>query len=310
LTISLLNEKATPQQLGMARIVVFSLWIPNLLYIRLPDYASLPLELLHRHGALRLIPDFVWSFLFAREFLILFQLGVLACVVWLILGLPRYRLVAIATCILLILFDGMFKSIDTMHHGQFGILYAAWILAAFPAADAVALAPRRGPRAADAQYAAPMFLIPAVLLVAYGFMGALRIDRNGLDLFGSEALQYWFAKNSLFPPSRLGFDLGVVVASTPWMLVPMQIGFGVVTLFELLSPVCLVSRTFRWIWLWVMVPFHLLSALLLNILFWENVGLILFFMTDIHRVFAPRVEKDEPSESPQYPKTQPTDISN
>jgi hypothetical protein len=40
-------------------------------------------------------------------------------------------------------------------------------------------------------------------------------------------------------------DRSVVVASAPWVLVHMQIGFGVVTLLELLSLVCLFARTLR-----------------------------------------------------------------
>jgi hypothetical protein len=37
-----------------------------------------------------------------------------------------------------------------------------------------------------------------------------------------------------------------------------------------------------------MVPFHFLSLFTMNIFFWENVLLILFFATDSNRIFGKR----------------------
>jgi hypothetical protein len=279
----MLNENASARTLGMARILVFGLWVKNLYTIRLPDYAALPPEFLIRHGVLRLIPDGAWESVCSYEFLVIFQLALLACLVWLVLGLPRYRPVAIVTCVMLTFFDGMSKSLGDITHADFGILYAAWVLAAFPAADAVSLARRRAKLAPPVMYVAPMVGIPAALLLVYSFVGAFRVHYNGLDLFQSASLPYWLVRNSTVPSVR-GFDFGILVAQTPWLLVPMQLGMGIVTLFELLSPICLLSRTFRLMWLGVIVPFHIMSLFLLNVFFWQNLLLILLFMTDIDRV--------------------------
>jgi len=279
--------------LGLARILVFGLWIWNMYAVRLPDYAVLPLDLVTRFGVLRLLPDAAWEFVFTPGFLTAFQLVLLGCLVWLVLGLPKYQLVAISTCVMLVLFDGIAKSVgDFLDHGKVAMLYAAWILAAFPAADALSLSRQRREFAAPVMYVAPMVAIPAVLLLAYALLGAFRISKNGLDLFQSEALTYWLVRNALWTNTR-GYEIGVFVAQTPLLLVPMQLGFGIVTIFELLSPVCLLSRPFRWAWIALMVPFHFLSLFLLNIFFWQNILLILFFMTDIDRVVGRFATKGE-----------------
>jgi hypothetical protein len=56
-----------------------------------------------------------------------------------------------------------------------------------------------------------------------------------------------------------------------WMLV---IGFPVVTLVELLSPLCLFSKWFRWIWVGVMIGFHIGVGVLMGGWFPYNLGLI------------------------------------
>lgn len=60
-----------------------------------------------------------------------------------------------------------------------------------------------------------------------------------------------------------------------WML---RIGFPLVTLLELLTPLCVFSRRFRWCWLAVMVPFHLGTGLLMGIWFGYSMALIPFFI--------------------------------
>jgi hypothetical protein len=42
---------------------------------------------------------------------------------------------------------------------------------------------------------------------------------------------------------------------------------------EVFAPCCLVSRRFRIFFLVMMIPFHLLVLVTMNILFWENLAL-------------------------------------
>jgi hypothetical protein len=55
----------------------------------------------------------------------------------------------------------------------------------------------------------------------------------------------------------------------------------VVTLFEILSPLALVWRRFRWVWLAVIAPFHLTTLFTMNIFFWENLILLAVVFTGL-----------------------------
>jgi hypothetical protein len=130
---------------------------------------------------------------------------------------------------------------------------------------------------------APMVAVPAVLddhLFVHRRGSDLRKRNRSLSVGGTHVLP----REKLASAGLGYFEIGLLGARTPLLLTTVQLGFGVVTFFELLSPVCLLPRTFRWAWMGVMLPFHFLSLLLLNIFFWQNILLILFFMTDIDRL--------------------------
>jgi hypothetical protein len=284
---AVLNERVSPQLLGVVRIVVFGFWLANVSLVHLEDLAGLPRELLSRYGVLWLIPPPVWEWMWSAPFLFGLKAALVAGLGWLVLGLPRYQTVAIATCVLITLFDGMEKSLGHINHSKFVMLYASWVLAAFPSADAVSLAPRRGTPAPPVMYAAPVIAISLLIIVPYSMIGAFRIGRSGPDIFFGDAIKHWFLKRS-YEPTATGFRFGIVVAESAALLAVTKVGFTVVGLLELLSPLCLVSRWFRWLWIPVMVGFHFLSLVTMNIFFWQNVLLILLVMTDCDRLFAPR----------------------
>lgn len=281
----MIHREVAPRTLGVARVLVFGMWMVTVWSVHLEDYVALPRELLRRYGVLSLIPPGLWDALWSPPFLIGFRVGLLLLLLWLVLGLGRYGLAAIVACIGLTLFDGMAKSLGHINHSKFGILFAAWILAVFPANDAFALRPRRGAPAPPVQYAAPMLAVAVVIFLTYGMIGSYRMGGSP-GVFVSDALGKWFLHKG-FEANATGLQLGPwIVAHGPIYLMA-KLGFAVVGAFEVLSPLCLVSDRFRWLWIAVMIPFHLASLFTLNIFFWENVVLILFFATDSNRLFAP-----------------------
>ena len=60
-----------------------------------------------------------------------------------------------------------------------------------------------------------------------------------------------------------------------------KLGFAVTTFFELLSPLCLLSRHFRYVWVAVIVSFHVGTRLLMNIFFWHNLLLMAVLLIDL-----------------------------
>lgn len=283
----MLNERASPELLGTVRIAVFGLWLANVWLVHLEDVAAMPHDLLLRHGLLRLIPAPVWAWLWAPVSLVALKAVLLVALSWLILGLPRFRAVAIGTCVLLTLFDGMEKSLGHVNHSKFVMLYAAWVLAAFPSADAVSLAPRRAAPAPPVMYAAPLVVISLLIVVPYSMIGAFRLGESGPGLYFGDAIKQWFLKRC-YESNATGFRFGITVAESPPLLALMKVGFAATGILEVLSPVCLVSRWFRWLWIPVMVGFHFLSLVTMNICFWQNAVLIVLVMTEWERLLARR----------------------
>jgi hypothetical protein len=284
-----LHERVSPQTLGAARILVFSSWIVNVSSIQLVDYASLPGELLNQYGVLQLIPPALWDAMWSPTFLVGFQALLIGGLIWLVLGLGAYRSVAIATCIALTLFDGMAKSLGHINHAKFGILFASYILAAFPASDGLALRPRRGPAMAPVYYTAPMLAIATLIFVTYSLVGTYRVGKVGFAPFYTDALAGWYLLRSL-DANPTGFEGGRWIVEHPPVYLVSKLGFAVVGTLEFLAPVCLVSKYFRWARIAVMMPVHVISLFAMNIFFWENMCLILMFATNSDRVFAPRAK--------------------
>ena len=278
----MVSEHATARTLGAARILIFGLWLVNVHVIHLEDLGELPVELLSQHGVLRLMPRAVFEAMVTVPFGLGLRAVLTVLLGWILLGLPRYQLVAIATAVLLTLFDGLAKSLGHINHAKFAMLYAAWILAAFPAADALRWPRRPTPPRSEVAYSAPMIAIALVICTAYMFVGAFRFDEVGFEIFTSDTLDFWFIRRNL-EHNPTGYTLGLWMVEDPRLMFLAKAGFAGGTLLEILSPLCLFNRTFRLLWAPSMVVFHFANLFTMNIDFWHNSLLVLFFLTDMDR---------------------------
>ena len=279
----MIHERVSPRTLGFARILVFGIWIASVWLTPIADVAALPA--LERHGVLRLVPDAIWQLLMQASVLATLRWALIALLAWLVLGLGPFRPLALTACVAITFFVGASKSHSTfLNHGEAMPMYAAWLLALFPCTDGAALRRRSGPPAPDVQYAAPLLAIAAMMTLLYAFVAVSRLDRSGLALFTSDSMGVYILLRSL-EHNRYGFTVGLEVVRGPWLEL-VKAGFALVTALELSSPLLLFLRPYRWLWLAVIVPFHLLSLVLMNIFFWQNLLMIGFFLTDIEGLCA------------------------
>jgi hypothetical protein len=209
----------------------------------------------------------------------------LAGLALLLLGVGPFKGIAAFTCILLTFYQGLIRGFGYINHGELPMLYAAYVLAAFPSADALSL--RRSPvhRAQSVMYSAPMLAVGLLLALTYTFVGARRLTHGGLEIFASETLIHMIALRS-FEPGPSGAGYGYLVLEHPWLALMLRIGFPIVTAFEVLSPLCLFYRGFRYAWIGVMFAFHGATGLFMQIWFTANFVLILVFLTDSDRWLA------------------------
>jgi hypothetical protein len=265
----LIHEGAPPAALQLVRRGVFGLWLVKLAVSPLQRLAALPADFFQPIGLLRLIPDAAWRALLTTPGLV--ALRALAVVLLAVTMLGRGGILApLASVVLLVLEQGLLRSVGYINHTEMVLLYAAIVLALAPLADR-----RSGPRAD-----VPLVLVTAILCLSYTFAGVSRLVLGLPQVFHPDTILMW-TLIAAHQTTYYGWELGRhVLALPPLLRAAMAAGLVVVTVLELLAPCCLFSRRFRRAFLAVMVPFHVVVLVTMNIFFWENLALFALVLRD------------------------------
>jgi hypothetical protein len=269
---------ATPEALRLVRRLVFATWFLRVVFKPLEQLALIPASLREAVGPLALLPAPVEQLLHAAPFLYALKALTLLAIVLVIAGVAL-RPMMVAASIGMTLFACLWRSFaGHMDHESVLILFAGYLLTLFELADA--WAERRGePQAAGAPTRAgiPLTAILASLCLAYTMVGIFRTVRGTPEVFTTNSLTFWALRNA-FETAEPAWGWGKYVVQYPWLGHMLDGGFPVITLFELTALTALFSRWYRYTFLLVMVPFHLLSLFVLDVFFWENMVLyVLFF---------------------------------
>jgi hypothetical protein len=278
-----LHDDAGPEALALARIAVFGMWLWHLLKDPLDQLAIVPFERFEPVGVLALLPREAWALAFSAETLLAFKVAMLVALVLLILGVRGFTALAALTCLALTVYQGLIRGFGKINHGELAMLYTAYVLVAFPCTHALALDRRPRPSPPRSLYRAGMMAAGFVLCLTYTFVGARRLCAGGAEIFLNGSIVHYVVLKAMQPGAD-GFGMGIILLEQPWLATLVTVGFPVVTVFELLSPVALVSRGFRWLWIPVMCGFHLATGLLMQIWFTANVVLVFLFVSNIHRL--------------------------
>ncbi len=276
-----LYARADASTLGVARSVVFVLLFVNLMLFPAGMIAGLPDSIAEPVGPLRLLSPEAWSLLVSEVTLqVLKWIGVLA-VVASVLGVRPFPLVGIPAVAVAFLLDAITKSFGGfVNHGQFAMLYMALLLVLYPCADGFSVMGNR-PRREDARlYGAPLLLGALILALAYTFVGVTRLLHGGWEVMTGESLRVWLVMRSL-DDSLATFQHGVWLSNSPLGYRLALVMFAVVTICEVATIPAVFHARWRLVWMVVMVPFHFTTLFTMNIIFWENVILMLALFTPV-----------------------------
>lgn len=302
----MVHEKAGPEALGVLRIAVFGIWVFQVVRTPLGRAANLPVELFDAPGLLSLLPQGFWDRLFQPTPLLALEVGLTLIFLLAALGARPFPLIGVASIAGMLLFDGIAKGWGAyVNHAQMGVLYAGILIAVSPAADALTPFRRkerdspeesgsrqkpgsreepdsRGPeeRKAQGAYRFPLVATAVVLAVTYALIGGHRLAVGGMEIFTGDAFPTYLAIRT-FEYSSYQFQLSTLLLGSGGAMLALRAAFAVTTVFEILSPLALVSRRFRTLWLIIIVPFHLATLVTMNIFFWENLILLLLVFTDL-----------------------------
>jgi len=284
--VRLLHAHAGPRSLAVARWLVFGLWLVKLAADPLHRLAALPVAFVTPVGVLRLFgAPALHALLAAPSLWLLRGLGVLACA--LALGGRFQAAAAGVASVLLLVHQSLVRSFGYVNHAEIPLLYAAFILALVPVAERLA---RGDARAAGRAPSAALVGIVAVLCGSYALTGLHRVVCDGPAIFDPQVISRWVLGNA-YGSFAGEWTLGRAVADSAAAQGALMAGLVLVTAFEILAPLCLVSRRFRLLFVVVMVPFHVLCWLTMNILFWENMALFLLLLDLEPRLYRDRQER-------------------
>jgi len=265
--------------LAICRIAVFALLALDVWAMADPArIAALPRDWYVAQGLLRWLPDAFHALVFEPAFLRGLRWAAFGLAIAAATGLRPYPVFAASFCAAYLLLRALAAGFGGfVGHGWLALTLCSWVLAAFPAADALALGRARPLRRTEL-YAAPIVAMSAVFLTCYFLLGVRRFARGGLEIFVNDALPTYIGVASL---KDAGFDYGLVVLTSPLAATAMKAGYFVVTVMEVLAPFCVFSSAFRWPWLAVMIPFHVSTLFTMKIFFDQNLALMALLLTPL-----------------------------
>jgi len=288
----LLHTRVSDRSLGIVRVAVFAMWLKHLLDDSLQRYLLTPLQFFAPIGPLAWLPDHWWPWLYRADVLKCAQVVLVIGVAWSLLGLRPYRFVAIATCIGLTLYQAFVRGYGYVYYGELPMLMAAYVLAIYPADRGFSLH-RRTSRAdalhgegyGDGPNRAAMLTICMALCLTYTFVGMRRMLYGGIAIFFDHTIVHIFAEH-VFRSGSESPGIGRIVLEVPALQVVAAVGYAVTTFFELFAPLAIFWRPFRWLWIGVILGFHVASGVLMQIWFTANIALIVLCMTNVGEILA------------------------
>jgi hypothetical protein len=278
----MLDERVSPETLGVIRAAVFLMWLVEVLPDPLSFWGELPASMHEPVGVFKLVPDDAWDRLLEPEVLDQLKRILVALLVLSALGVRPYRPTASATAALLTGHQALVRGFTFTNHEELGLLVCTYVLALFPAADGFAWpAGRRRQSAPSETYAAALHAMSLLLLLPYCEIAARRLIRGTPDVFLGDSLPHWLGSLDALDPDAFG--IGPWLLRRPALVAFLKAGFVVTTAFELLGPLCLIMPRLRRAWMFVIVCLHLVNRFTLKLFFWQNTLLVLLLLTGTER---------------------------
>jgi hypothetical protein len=201
--------QASADTLGVMRLAVFGLCFVYVLGVPYGQLEILPPTLHQPTKLFGLLPSAWQSFLISGTGLSTLKPLLLVCLACAFAGIRPYRLWTLASVVLLLVFDMVYKGYSFYFwHGQFGLIYSAALLAFAPANDAYRLGfAGRRTQATGAAYRIVPLSIGVVFTTCYALLGIRRIADGGYAIYIDDSILNFTAARA-FEPAFFTFQSG------------------------------------------------------------------------------------------------------
>ena len=262
--------------LRLARLGIFLLWIFKLLLDPLWRLAEMPREFFSAVGILRFLPASGIDWLLTPGGLTTLWISTITVSALCLTDLA-FPVVATFAAFLLTSYSSLIRSFGPAVHTDIVLLLATYTLAAFAWADWLtpkAAGKKAGPGAWSSY---PLITIVATLCLSYCLVGLNRAISGGPSVFTSDTMEIWAIDASL---RGYYFDtnVGWHIPEWPAVVFMLRSGLPFITMFEITAPLCLAVPHYRWIFIPVMLSFHAMSLVFMNIFFFDDMLLYLLLI--------------------------------
>jgi hypothetical protein len=263
--------------LGVVRCIVHGTFLISILFTSFSALGSLPVTILRPTGAMKLLP---WSFYDALQTPAAMMILKVVLVLSLLLSTAGFlTVVSTKTSLLLVVFyQGLLRSFGHFNHDEMLAVYYLAVLAFTPCGDEFSvdswLKKTRVQRPAFA-YAYPILLMQLLMAWVYFSSALIKLRVAGLKYLSTDnlpALAIFHSLDNLHDTHfKLAFWLPQVKAYLPFAV-------GLALIWELLFPLAVFLRRWRWWILGFGVIFHLATLFFMNIFFPHQLAMYLIFV--------------------------------
>jgi len=269
-----LYEGLGPKHLAWFRIYLLGYWFIEIARSTLPRLATFDPSWYSPHGLWLLVPSSWRELVFSTGALSGLKYATATGVAWMLLGLPGRRWVAYINLFFLLTFTSFLRGFGHSDHSHVQIFLVTVVLSFSPAWDAWSVSKGNEPasRAGEphVKYGQSFAAMALIFSVPYFATGIYRLAKEGLWIFFGSSMQYFLARDSLVLDD-FAFSAGLWVVEHGALLPLINFSFFLVTLAELGAPWAHLKRGYCAAFLLVILPFHVLSPLLMHILFLQNI---------------------------------------
>ena len=275
--MKVLHQDASEKAFKFFCIWVFGIWFGYILLDPLTSLAQYPKSLYFPTGfLLKFLPREIFYAPVSYHFLLFLKISMLVTV-GAVLGGYCKKWAALCACLLLTVFEGIVRSFGHINHPELLLLFAAYVLTIFfffeNSIDTA--------KTNISKYGIPLMAVFFIVCFSYSFAGIHRMVARGIGIYGTNTIIFWIIEEG--NRSRLiNWHMENLMLTNSLAGNMMKMGFPLITFFEITAPFCMVYRKFRYVWLSVMVPFHIMVWVFMGIFFWANLAMyILFFDSNI-----------------------------
>jgi hypothetical protein len=276
--LELIHEQAGPRLLRLTRLGIFALWVVKLLLDPIWRLAELPHELFQPIGLLGILPRSTALGLLQEPVLIILWISSLAVLIGCLFvqRTKNFACLSIIAAFLLSIYSSLIRGFGPAVHTDIVLLLAVYALAGFAWADWITTKSRAG-KASPAASSYPLVTIVALLCLAYTLVGLTRVSMGGIRVFTGDTMEAWTIDASL-RGYYFNTNIGWHIPDWPLVVFMLRSGLPVITVFEITAPLCLAWPRYRWVFIPVMLSFHLLSLVFMNIFFFDDMLLYLLLV--------------------------------